>query len=353
MLKFQVDNESFQCLTCNMICALNTMEAHFAEDNHKKIFQKCREGQSEPRTIVQQNDEKSLRKLDHVQQVIKNGKPTDTPKKIPKQSTLAKHNIQQTERKSDKNNNNTKTNKNEPKHESKTNVNMAIKMEEATEHAIKSNFDQTHTGTDKNQRTREGEAENFKLNMLEVPKDFNQINATCNPTESPKETSSRIDINDQAEFAKEHRLKYNKGDSNAYCRLCNVQLPAPLTSMKEHVNGKNHKNKVKVNKIDITKKTAFAKNRTIPMNEFIRDLYLTHDRVYDRYVVILNNNMCLTMNSYYLITHNMYRPRCHACEVKITSGTVDYLDCATHDIVMGNTPVVLNLDGEFVREVSN
>ncbi|XP_048001700.1 uncharacterized protein LOC125238416 isoform X3 [Leguminivora glycinivorella] len=37
----KVDESTFQCLTCNMVCAQNTMNEHFEEVEHKKLYQQC------------------------------------------------------------------------------------------------------------------------------------------------------------------------------------------------------------------------------------------------------------------------------------------------------------------------
>ncbi|XP_061723387.1 uncharacterized protein LOC133529642 [Cydia pomonella] len=37
----KVDESTFQCLTCNMVCAQNTMAEHFEDAEHKKLYQQC------------------------------------------------------------------------------------------------------------------------------------------------------------------------------------------------------------------------------------------------------------------------------------------------------------------------
>ncbi|XP_063541666.1 uncharacterized protein LOC134750444 isoform X2 [Cydia strobilella] len=37
----KVDESTFQCLTCNLVCAQNTMADHFEDAEHKKLYQQC------------------------------------------------------------------------------------------------------------------------------------------------------------------------------------------------------------------------------------------------------------------------------------------------------------------------
>ncbi|XP_026323182.1 uncharacterized protein LOC113232626 [Hyposmocoma kahamanoa] len=328
-----VDNESFQCLTCNMIFAQSAIETHFNEDNHKNIFQKCREGKSEPPIIVQQSDEKALKILEHVQEV-KNTNLNDTPKEIPNKSTLIIPNTQ-TEQKSG--NNNTKTNKSESKYESKTNVNATATMEEATGHIMKPSFDQDHN---------EEKTENITQNLPEVSRHFDQ-SLEASLIGSPKATSSRKGINDLAEFANEHNLTYNEGNDNVFCRICNVRLPASLKSMKEHVNGINHTNKVKEKMLNIPKNKAISKYRTIPMNKFVKQLCGFKGQFVDH--VVVNNEYCLTAISYSMVTLTTTQ-RCQVCDMHLNNSE-EHLYSLSHINALEITPVVRGLDGEFVREV--
>lgn len=336
-----------------MIFAIKTIETHIAENNHKIIFQKCRDGQSESPAIVHQSDENDL-KLDNVQKDIKSVKPNDSLKEITKKSTLDTPKTQEEEQKLI--NDNRKTNKSEFKYESETNVNSTEKIEER--HDMKPYFDQNHNDIEESQTTSDKEqAESVTLNLSELQNDINQTLGACSSTESPKETSSTMEITDQVQFAKEHNLTYNKGNGNAFCRLCNVRLPGRLKNMKEHVNGTNHKNKEKFKKKIASKQrakpkeTATSMNTTIPMHKFIVHNFGIRGTHED--YVVLNSKLCLTVYAYSLITHHMDRLRCQVCEVNLKDNVSSHLGSPSHETALGNTPVVQNLDGEFIREVSS
>lgn len=338
-----MDEESYQCLTCNQLLALSTIETHFDEDNHKKLFQKCREGQSE-HIFVQENDEKELQKLDQVQKVIENDKIGKEVHKKRQETPKPK----QTKKKPNKSNINEGCNKNEPEFEIKTKVNETVELEKATPQVLKPNYDQNHNETEKDRPTLD-ESGNVALNMSEGHKELNQAVVCYNPTENPKETPPTKDINDPVEFAKEHELTYNKGNDNAYCRLCSVRLPGTLRSMKEHVMGMKHKNKALATapKVNIIK-TNIPKRQ---MQYFVKDISAVKNIfVHD---VILNDKLCLEWFSFMTITQTNVL-RCQACEVNLAPEEIlDHLDSSTHSNAMNVMPVVLNLDGEFVREVSN
>lgn len=328
------------------------IETHFNDDHHKEIFQKCRTAQYEPQTIVQENDENSLKNSDQVQKAIENSKLNNTRNNNPNKSTFDTPYTQKTEKKSNKNRDdrNGKSNKNEPKCENKSNVNLTVKMKEAMG---QSNFDQNYNGTDKKPRTGEKEeAENVALNTSEVPKHFNHTLATYNPTGTPTETSSKMPISDQAEFAKKHELTYNMDNNNTYCRLCSVRFPASLKTMKEHVNGMNHKNKANAKTANIPKNTGIGKNRTVPMHQFVTVLCSVGEPVD---FMILNTKLCLQVMSFLMITNfynaNMYR--CLVCEINFTGMIEDHALSLTHLTIFRDTLVVQNLDDEFIREVSN
>lgn len=274
ILQFQVDNESFQCLTCNMICALSALEAHFSEDNHKNKYKKCGEGQFEPSIIEQRNDEKALKKI-----------------------------------------------------------------EEATGHIMKPNFDQDHDKTKIQQNSSEV--------LLGLPVQSNPTLAASSAG-IPEASSSRKKINDLAEFANEHNLTYNEGNANAFCRLCNVRLPAFLKSMHEHVNGMNHKNKAKENTISIPKNTAISKIRTIPMSKFVKRICAFRSLFID--YVILNDELFLTSVSYSMVTL-MDMQRCQICNENVYSSD-GHMYCTNHIIALEHMPVVRDMDGEFIRKVS-
>lgn len=292
-----------------------------------------------------ENDEKEL-DMDNVQKAIKHQyvEYRGTLKGIPKESTLETSTPNQNENKRDKNTN-TKTNKSEANYECKTNANAIAKVEEAMGHP---DFGQNQNNTNKNQPKIKEEVEIATQNLSENPKNLNQTLAAHSSTGSPKETSSEMEINDQAEFAYVHNLSYNKGDGNAFCRLCNARLPAPLKSMKEHVNGTNHRNKAKLKMVNSTKnKYVYV---TIPTNKFVQRIF--EFSAYGREHVILNHNIYLTMRSFSMITQNLNRLRCQVCEVNVADENDDHEESRTHVIAVGNTPVVQQLNGEFVREVS-
>ncbi|KAL0811460.1 hypothetical protein ABMA28_009860 [Loxostege sticticalis] len=154
-----------------------------------------------------------------------------------------------------------------------------------------------------------------------------------------------------AEFAKRNTLTYNSGNNNAYCRLCLTRVPASLRSMKEHVAGNAHRNKVAMNQSSsTTQKHVHIVRKT--STEAYLDEVLTIENVFLGAVKVVNEKFCIGATSYHLITVNGDRLRCQVCEVLISRAEMSsHVESYCHERAFKQVPVVYSFAYEFVREL--
>lgn len=151
------------------------------------------------------------------------------------------------------------------------------------------------------------------------------------------------------DFASEHSITYNRGNAAAFCRICKVQLPSSLTSMKEHVSGASHKKKSQAVKLETNLPNLSKK----PTREFIDSKYTVEGPFYT--LIIINEEYCIPQLNYLLVTktHSM-KWRCLLCEITYHS-VMDiniHIKSDNHLEKFVAVPVITSKSDEFIREVS-
>lgn len=145
------------------------------------------------------------------------------------------------------------------------------------------------------------------------------------------------------DFAKQNHLKYKR--NSTYCQVCNVRFSSSLKMMKEHVSGNGHKKNVE--KMEMSKQKKSMK----PMIEFI-DTQTNIQNIFHKDVVI-NDDICISNLSFNMIGGSGRVLRCHVCEVSILPSHIEeHKRTYKHNDAMQVTPVLIEFNNEFIREVS-
>lgn len=194
-------------------------------------------------------------------------------------------------------------------------------------------------------------------NDLDHPskRDENMSNGTV---ESPDPASTAIDNDDDSieqescqDFAEENSITYNEGKAAAFCRICKVQLPSSLSSMKQHVSGASHKKKAQPVKLEKKLPTVPTLSKKLT-REFMESEFSVKTPFYAD--VVINEEHCIPQLSFLLVTrtHN-FKWRCLLCE-KTFHSLIDinlHVKSGNHSEKFLALPVITSKSDEFIREI--
>lgn len=358
----QIDDTSLQCVTCNKLLVPDKVTAHFDDAQHRELYNKCR--------IVSNG-------VDHGSEnkVIKE-EVEDSPF-IEFKGELKKFNINENQSTESK----TTILESMSKYQS-AGININLERETAyckkcsevvefdctniekhiTNHSTNapvdstlqypSNPDQNLNRVDINDKTAQP---SDKDDEIEEKIKALQYNSNDEKVESVDEgDNSDEELENEKEFAKGNKITFNKNNKQSYCRLCEVHLPATLKSMKEHVAGANHKRlsgSSPTIECRIKKSAKLIKTKS---EDFIEDgcVYKVHSPFETH--VIINEEYCITKNSYTFLTKSDSRLRCILCQVTLPPycDTDEHVQSRNHVTKFLNVPVIMSTENEFIREVS-
>ncbi|RVE44057.1 hypothetical protein evm_011294 [Chilo suppressalis] len=324
----KVDESSFHCITCNEIYPYHDLDNHFKEAVHSMRLTKCKDAFLNYKSEGTNGDQ--INKNAKFENVVVETKSINSSYEENKLFILDSIPIYE-----------------------KNEVDINIENETAFCKKCFENVDFDPVSISNHIKKHESSIEEFNK----------QTNGKILPIASAASNKQAIDgkkvdddemptVSDPLVFAKENMLTYDAASNNAYCRVCDVRLPASLASMKEHVSGSVHRklsaNKLKESKFKSKKQAPYRKT---PMKDFVEELCtIRHFNGHER---IVNDQYCISQYSFLLITNNGQSLRCQACEVNLTPYQVDtHQESFGHNEAMGEVSVITSLDRtEFVREV--
>ncbi|KAJ8715641.1 hypothetical protein PYW07_010123 [Mythimna separata] len=160
-----------------------------------------------------------------------------------------------------------------------------------------------------------------------------------------------IEEEETRDFAKANKLTYNKNNKKSFCRICEVHLPASFKSIKEHVEGTNHRRLVASSTPSTTEPKDpgnLSKQETIKFIKSTVDIETPFN-----IVTIINLKYCILPNSLSLIWKNDSRIRCVLCNMNLPphSNVSDHINTRQHSLKWINVPVITSERNEFIREV--
>ncbi|XP_046973103.1 uncharacterized protein LOC124539792 [Vanessa cardui] len=166
-----------------------------------------------------------------------------------------------------------------------------------------------------------------------------QIADTEDELLTPSEALSRA-----IEFAKQNKLKYKR--NGTYCKLCDIKITSTLKMMKEHVAESTHKEKSAIK----TNTNKFTMNKVLT-DIFIRDSCTVSGIFHKDFII--NDQICISLFSFHLITTNLGQIKCQACKTTVGSNTFDkHRFNFIHLKKIKQIPVIIDFKTEFVREVT-
>lgn len=250
-------------MTCNSVFALNVLNEHFTNTEHKKLYAKCQE---EFKKYSEQSKSKTA----------------ETP-------------IDEVKNKKDA----VKDKENDGKNKKDDKDDVKDKNDD-----IKNKKDDIKDKTDDVKDKKKYEKTSA------TPVDINQNNVTtkieiksqsCGCTEIiRKKVPTNTEPDEATVYADGNNLTYNTGNTNAFCRICETKFPATLRSMKEHVNGKDHKKRLgRMNSNTQVAKTM-AHITKKPMSKFIEHCRFFGSMFHQD--IVINKRYCIPQFSYVLIT---------------------------------------------------
>ncbi|KAF9823661.1 hypothetical protein SFRURICE_019168, partial [Spodoptera frugiperda] len=358
-----IDDTSLQCVTCNKLLVPDKVTAHFDDAQHRELYNKCR--------IVSNG-------VDHGSEnkVIKEeveGSPF-----IEFKGELKKSNINENQSTESK----TTILESMSKYQS-AGININLERETAyckkcsevvefdctniekhiTNHSTNapvdstlqypSNPDQNLNRVDINDKTAQPSDKDDEIEEKIKALQYNSILNNEKVESADEGDNSDEELENEKEFAKGNKITFNKNNKQSYCRLCEVHLPATLKSMKEHVAGANHKRlsaSTPTIECRIKKSAKLIKTKS---EDFIEDgcVYMVHSPFETH--VIINEEYCITKNSYTFLTKSDSRLRCILCQVTLPPycDTDEHVQSRNHVTKFLNVPVIMSTENEFIREV--
>ncbi|CAG4973765.1 unnamed protein product [Colias eurytheme] len=325
-----IDATSFQCLTCNSLESITTINSHFTHDSHKKLSENCRQTAKSLKTMAitkmlpantELNTNNSTENID----LNANGSTTNI-------EVNAKGSIDNIEL----NENNSAENDELYAKDSTENIELNEKD---------SNVDVDSADTIQKERGRLSKAEIVAKDASPQKPAENTSSVTLK--QKKKENSPSQD--DLEKFAKDNKLKYKPGGKDVFCEKCRTRVPLNLNNMREHINGNAHKSR------NESIKKMNTKVETVEIIEFIKDI--TEVKTDRNVEFIINGELCITLCSMLLIKRceNSYSHQCLICR-EILNGSspfvnVNFLTDHTqkHTLIMEKIPVVRSIPSEFIR----
>ncbi|XP_052744908.1 uncharacterized protein LOC112045435 [Bicyclus anynana] len=182
---------------------------------------------------------------------------------------------------------------------------------------------------DKNNNNEKAEENNGKLDTKDEPMEKDE--SVLSPEEA---------LRSAMKFAKENNLKYKR--NSTYCNVCNVKISSTLARLKEHVSEESHKQKATGTVDEFVEKVPFVqffKNETTVRNIFEHD-------------VVINEQFCVTFDSYHTLSKHGAKVRCQLCEVSMERNEFPkHILHWKHVQAMQIASLLIGFSTEFVREV--
>ncbi|KAJ0170710.1 hypothetical protein K1T71_013482 [Dendrolimus kikuchii] len=342
----RVDSASIQCLTCNIVCALNLLEQHSESVAHKETIQKClyqspKNGENISDTTNESNTvETKTKVLEFVPRFQKNDinvnflTETAFCKKCNETFQLDRSVIEE----------------HISQHNGKNNGTSYPTDFDNKSHELYSKAKDNKANVGKDSANVDEDSANVDKDSAKVDKDSANVKAgtssdTTETGTSDKSAEAKEANADLINFSKENHLTFNLSESNAYCRVCKVKIPSAMKSLSEHVNGRIHqKNVAYMSKsLEVVPK--------IPFDTFVKsDIGFTglfHDDV------VVNYKYCLPIASFHGLTtiEDFLGLRCNLCNVTLPLLNIkQHTHEESHREALRNTAVVTCLQDEFVRE---
>jgi hypothetical protein len=332
----QIDNNLFHCITCNDVYSINEMKTHFENLHHKRLV-----------------DESS-----EAYKTFKNEqlKVADAQNDLANCSATVVGNIERSEAEKDDDikilSFIEKFDKNDIKINMDNKTAFCRKCCEGVDFShtnILNHIEHHYLSKDSSPPNTNELKDNKKLQLdSSVALVQNDIKTSCNNEKKKTEENSATNENPE-DYAKLNNLTYNMDKKDAYCRSCQVRLPATLKSMKEHINGLPHKKTLSQSssKANVSNSKEIRK---IPFQYFATDvvtfqsLFVTEE--------IVNEKFCVEKFSLYLIVRTGRGFRCQLCEENLAQDEVfEHMNSSEHLRAIALVPVIISLDSELVREV--
>lgn len=357
----QIDDTSLQCVTCNKLLVPDKVTAHFDDAQHRELYDKCRivsngvDHGSENKVIKEEVEDSpfiefkgGLKKSDINENQSTESKTTILESMSKYQSAGININLERETAYCKKCSevvefDCTNIERHITNHSTNAPVDSTLQYP--------SNPDQNLNRVDINDKTAQP---SDKDDEIEEKIKALQYNSNDEKVESVDEgDNSDEELGNEKEFAKGNKITFNKNNKQSYCRLCEVHLPATLKSMKEHVAGANHRRlsaSTPTIECQIKKSAKLIKTKS---EDFIEDgcVYKVHSPFETH--VIINEEYCITKNSYTFLTKSDSRLRCILCQVTLPPycDTDEHVQSRNHGTKFNNVPVIVSTENEFIREV--
>ncbi|CAG4973770.1 unnamed protein product [Colias eurytheme] len=387
-----IDATSFQCLTCNSLESITTINSHFTHDTHKKLSENCRQTAKSLKTMAitkmlpantELNTNNSTENID----LNANGSTTN----IEVNAKGSIDNIELNENNSAENDElyakdsteNIELNEKDSNVDSKMNdkdisddrSNILDSLEFLHKNNINVNFEtnsvmckkcsksidlnlhciQMHINEHKSTSSADTiQKERGRLSKAEiVAKDASPqkpAENTSSVTLKQKKKENSPSQDDLEKFAKDNKLKYKPGGKDVFCEQCRTRVPLTLNNMREHINGNAHKSRN-----ESIKKMKNTKVETVVINYFIKHITAVETDLNIDFII--NGEFCITLFSMLLIkcSVNPYSYQCLICHEILNASSLfvdekyltDHLQ--KHMFILDNIPVVTSIPSEFIR----
>ncbi|XP_013142096.1 PREDICTED: uncharacterized protein LOC106106111 isoform X3 [Papilio polytes] len=345
----RVDDNIFHCLTCNKLVAFNSIDVHFNDDEHKNLYQRCRE----------QN------KLNSDKNKVEIGTETAAPSASIENSENFKVTDNLNITKNTHDNNNEKNNK-QPD---------SVKMTEIEENGIGEELKNIRMQQDEenenkeeltdSQMTRQQDEENENkedLKDIQMPRQQDEENGNGEEFEQNevvlknvkarkiKESSSTLEAK---KFANENDMTYLDNDDKVYCNKCKVNIPTSLKCLQEHVSGSAHLKAINKQHLEVALYGNTNESHTGPLKIIVEDFVQSVVFLEGIFkCVVLNDSICVSLLSFSFLVEENNKLKCLICDKKIFTHDLDsHKEQYYHKKISTECFVLRELPSEFIREI--
>ncbi|CAH0597667.1 unnamed protein product [Chrysodeixis includens] len=352
----EIDASALQCLTCNTLLAPRDMTHHAGIYEHSIMYEKSR--------IKTNGVDKGIEeKVDKTENEILQPTKDDTKKDKTPAEDKAKiiDSINIYDRKGI-----TINLENEVAYCRKCSITVPFTVTDIDGHVAKhskvdnndseqkypSHIDHSFNRMNINDKTSESKNDEDDTKRSSKDEDKKATNGTIHsraPSSANTDNEENIEEDSCDDFAKENSITYNKGKGVAYCRICEVQLPSTLRSMKQHVSGAIHKKRAqptaKLEKnlptLSRTSTRDFVENACSVKGPFYCD-------------IVINHEYCIPQLHHLLVSRMQnLRWRCHLCDMTFSPSfdINQHVRSDKHREKLLAAPVITSKSDEFIREV--
>ncbi|XP_045539897.1 uncharacterized protein LOC106716237 [Papilio machaon] len=382
----RVDDNTFHCITCNKLVAFNSIDVHFNDDEHKKLYQSfCEESKfnsdESKEEIEAENAESHIERSENIENVEKNEFIND--KEHSEIDKNEKNVIQQINTKKiieifdtvkiDEDENSKINLENDDilssiENFNRNNISINVELKTATckkcekdldfqmksikdhilEHEMNNEIEDFETTKVKSDTELTEEMPNGKTSPAATVKNEQEFKKVRG--KKIKEHKSNFEAK---QFANENDMTYLDSEDKVYCIKCKVNIPTSLKCLQDHVAGSAHLKAINKQHLEVVLYKNDNESNEEHTNKIAAEDFVQNKLFIDGIskCVVINDTICISVLSSELMLEENNKLKCFICEQKLFMHDFESHIKQYHHNKMSSKCFVLELSSEFIREI--